>query len=134
MSPLIPGGAAAALSLIYLMPRVKAHWIFAIAMLSFFAGDILVALAPVNQIYRAMIFPAMVLVNPGPDLSFASGQLIVSNAVLKEDQGSAAGIVLTLVSYSISIGLGMAGTVEVYVGDHGRVSLVNPFATYRLPI
>lgn len=55
----------------------------------------------------------------GPDFSFSSGQLIISNSVPEEDQGSAAGICLTIVNYSISIGLGMAGTVERYVGNNG---------------
>lgn len=41
-------GAFAALLLIYLEPRVKAHWIFAAAMLAFCAGNILVGLTPVD--------------------------------------------------------------------------------------
>lgn len=64
MSPLSVGGAAAALALIWMIPRVKPHWIFAISKMCFFLGDLLVALAPVNQSYWAMIFPAVILVNP----------------------------------------------------------------------
>ncbi len=34
-------------------------------------------------------------------------------------QGTASGLVQVIVNYSIALGLGMAGTVEVYVNDGG---------------
>lgn len=71
-----------------------------------------------------MIFPAAMILPAGPDLSYASSQLIISNSVSRKDQGSAGGICLTIVNYSISIGLGMAGTVERYVGNNGENSLL----------
>lgn len=37
-----------------------------------------------------------------------------------EKQGIAASLVNTVINYSISIGLGMAGTVESHVNDGGR--------------
>ena len=38
----------------------------------------------------------------------------------KEQQGIAASLVVTIVNYSISIGLGIAGTVESKVNDGGQ--------------
>jgi MFS family permease len=48
-------------------------------------------------------------------LSFAAASLILSNAVSREHQGVAASLINTVVNYSISLGLGFAGTVEVNV-------------------
>ena len=53
-------------------------------------------------------------------MSFPSGCIILSNNMAREHQGIAASIVNTAVNYSISIGLGMAGTVETHVNDGGR--------------
>lgn len=53
-------------------------------------------------------------------MSFPSATLILSNSMPHEHQGIAASVVNTVVNYSVSIGLGIAGTVEVYVGNHGE--------------
>lgn len=129
MSPLAPGGIFAALLVGVLFTRMEGHWILAIAMLSFCVGNLLMCLAPVHQTYWAMVFPATVLVVFGPgkhflnctlhvwlillsiDLSFASGSLIISNAVEHDLQGSAGGLVNTIVNYSLSIGKLLALTV-----------------------
>ena len=44
-------------------------------------------------------------------MSFPSGILILSNAMPHKDQGVAGSLVNTVVNYSISMGLGIAGTV-----------------------
>lgn len=44
----------------------------------------------------------------------------MSNAMKREHQGIAASLVNTVVNYSISIGLGIAGTVESRVNDGGK--------------
>jgi predicted MFS family arabinose efflux permease len=56
----------------------------------------------------------------GMDMSFPAATLILSNAVSKEHQGVAASLVNTVVNYSISLGLGFAGTVEVNVNKAGK--------------
>jgi hypothetical protein len=53
-------------------------------------------------------------------MSFPSGTLILSNAMPRRHQGLAASLVSTVVNYSIALGLGFAGTVEVHVNDNGR--------------
>ena len=52
-------------------------------------------------------------------MSFPAAVIILSNAMPPEHQGLAASLVNTVVNYSISIGLGMAGTVESHVNDSG---------------
>jgi len=56
----------------------------------------------------------------GMDMSFPSGTIILSNSTAKEHQGVAASLVNTVVNYSISIALGVAGTVDRNVNEGGR--------------
>ncbi|KAJ5174179.1 uncharacterized protein N7482_000056 [Penicillium canariense] len=56
----------------------------------------------------------------GMDMSFPSRTIILSNAMHCHHQGLAASLVATTVDYSISMGLGFAGTVESHVDDAGR--------------
>ena len=46
------------------------------------------------------------------DISFPASTLILSDIFPKHYQGIAASLITTVVNYSISIGLGIAGTVE----------------------
>jgi hypothetical protein len=54
------------------------------------------------------------------DMSFPSASLILSNSMPRKDQGVAGSLVNTVVNYSISLGLGFAGTVERYVNDDNK--------------
>ncbi|WRT64885.1 uncharacterized protein IL334_001821 [Kwoniella shivajii] len=119
-TPLAPGGIAAALLVPLLIHRFAGHHIFLIAMIAFFIGDLFAALAPKDQMYWGLTFWSMIVVVFGPDLSFSTGQLIVSNSVEHEFQGIAAGIVSMITNYSLSIGLGLAGTIERYVRGSGE--------------
>jgi hypothetical protein len=53
------------------------------------------------------------------DMSFPAATIILSNSMPREHQGLAASLVNTMVNYSISIALGIAGTVEVSVNNGG---------------
>jgi hypothetical protein len=55
------------------------------------------------------------------DISFPASALFVSDAVPAKHQGISAALVNTVVNYSISIGLGIAGTVEAQVVETGSV-------------
>lgn len=57
------------------------------------------------------------------DMSFPAATIILSNHVPKRHQGIAASLVTTVVNYSISWGLGIAGTVEVHVNKGGADEL-----------
>ncbi|WVR04537.1 hypothetical protein IAU60_001544 [Kwoniella sp. DSM 27419] len=115
LAPLAPGGIIAALLVPVLIHRIPGHVIFLLAMIAFFIGVLFAAVNPADQIYWGLTFWSVLLVVFGPDLSFSTGQLIVSNSVAHEFQGIAAGIVSMITNYSLSIGLGMAGTVERYI-------------------
>lgn len=52
-------------------------------------------------------------------MSFPAATIYLSNSIAREHQGVAASLVNTVVNYSISLGLGFAGTVEVHV-KHGE--------------
>ncbi|OXH25894.1 MFS transporter [Cryptococcus neoformans] len=119
MFPLVPGGFCAALLVPYLIKKFPGHVIFLFAMFGFMCANLFMATAPVHQVYWANTFVGMLLGMFGPDLSFSTGQLIVSNSVDRNLQGIAAGIVSMITNYSQSIGLGMTGTVETYVRGPG---------------
>ncbi|TKX21378.1 MFS transporter-like protein 120 [Elsinoe australis] len=118
--PLATNGALAAGIAVYLLPRVPAWVVFGLSMVFFLLGQILPALTPVHQSYWTMTFPLVMLVALGPDLSFASASLIVSDQVPKEQQGAAGSFVNTVVNYSIGIGLAFAGNLESRTNKGGH--------------
>lgn len=62
-----------------------------------------------------------ILVLPwGMDSSFPAATFILSRAMPRQHQGLAASLVTTFVNYSISIGLGFAGTAEGQVNGQGK--------------
>ncbi|CAG8304219.1 unnamed protein product [Penicillium salamii] len=112
-------GATAAVVTGVLMSRVPPSVIMLAAMLAFTIGLSLLATLPPGQVYWANAFLIMLITPWGMDMSFPSGTLIMSNAMPREHQGVAGSLVNTVVNYSISLGLGLAGTVERYVDPDG---------------
>lgn len=107
------------------------------AMAAFTTGNILMATAPVGQTYWAQSFVTMLIIPFGMDMSFPAGSLILSNAVPREHQGIGMSLVNTIVNYSVSLALGIAGTVEKEVtnGEMGQASLLKGFrSAYYLSI
>lgn len=84
--------------------------------------------------YWALIFPACIVVGGGPDLSFASSGILISNAVLPEEQGVAGSFIATVVQYSIALGLGVATTVEAHVNKGGSDVVLGYRGAYWLGI
>jgi len=118
--PVAVSGACASIATGYLLGRLKPAWVMTIALTMFTIGTILIATCPVDQIYWAQIFVCTVVIPWGMDMSFPAATLILSNAVKKEHQGIAASLVNTVVNYSISLGLGFAGTIEGRVNNGGQ--------------
>ena len=114
----VTGLIASLLASILMKKGVRTAWLLAIALLWFCVPSVLVATAPVDQLYWRQIFWAFLLCPFGMDISFPTATVMVSNLVAKQHQGIAASLVATVVYYSQSIGLGIAGTVEVNV-SHG---------------
>lgn len=113
-------GAIAALVTGFLLGRVPASFIMFCSMVAFTAGLSIFATVPVNQTYWAQAFVTSIITCWGMDMSFPSGTVILSNAMPRQHQGLAASLVTTAVNYSISMGLGFAGTVESHVNDGGK--------------
>lgn len=90
-----------------------------ISMVAFAVGTILFATMPIKQTYWTQTFLSLTITCWGMDMSFPSGVIVLSNHMPREHQGLAASLINTVINYSISIGLGMAGTVEVYVNSGG---------------
>jgi MFS family permease len=96
-------------------------------MLCFLVGAVLLATAPVEQSYWTQIFLSVLIMPGGMNLSFPAGTIILSNALPREHQGIAASLISTMVNYSISTGLGIAGTIAVNTDKHGQ----DPLAGFR---
>ena len=67
-------------------------------------------------------------------MSFPAATLLLSNLMAKEHQGVAGSLVNTVVNYSISIALGIAGTIEVHVDSTGDDLLKGYRAAWYLGI
>lgn len=119
VSPVAVSGVFAAVCTGWLLGKFRPSVVMMISMTAFTVGTILIMTAPVHQIYWAQTFVCLLIIPWGMDLSFPAATLILSNAVTKEHQGIAASLVNTVVNWSISIGLGFAGTVEVHVNNGG---------------
>ncbi|KAH7087518.1 major facilitator superfamily-domain-containing protein [Paraphoma chrysanthemicola] len=112
-------GFVAAVTTGKVISRIGPGWVMLISMIAFLIGSILTATMPVHQTYWKQAFVTVMIIPWGMDMSFPAGTLIMSDAVEKRHQGMAASLVSTVVNYSISIGVGIAGTVDVQVNRGG---------------
>lgn len=119
-SPVIPSGLGSALAVGKLLGRVSAAWVMVIGMVAYLIGSILIATMPVSQIYWGNFFWSVIIICVGMDSSFPAATIIFSDAVPPKYQGIGASVVMTIVNYSISLGLGFAGTVEREVNHGGH--------------
>ncbi|OXG17837.1 multidrug efflux pump [Cryptococcus neoformans Tu401-1] len=138
LTPLLPAGIIAALIVPFLIRHLPNHFIFLLSMFAFTVCNIIAATASTSTAegqYWKSTFWSLVIGTFGPDMSFSTGQLIVSNSVSHEFQGIAAGVVSMITNYSyvaflspctfgreslivgnsIAIGLGLTGTLEYYI-------------------
>ncbi|KAI9739585.1 MAG: hypothetical protein M1834_006303 [Cirrosporium novae-zelandiae] len=128
--PASPAGLCASIMTGLLMSKIRPAWIMAIALAAFLTATLLIGTAPAEQIYWGQTFVSLLVGPFGMDMSFPASTVILSDAVGKKNQGVAASLVATVVNYSISIGLGFAGTVEVHVNE-GGVGKHNLLKGYR---
>lgn len=112
-------GFIASFTTAYLMGKLRPGWIMLCALSAFTIGSVFMAINPVKQSYWALTFVSLIVMPWGMDMSFPAATVILSDAVGRRNQGVAASLVCTVVNYSISIGLGIAGTVEVHVNNGG---------------
>ncbi|KAL1590194.1 hypothetical protein WHR41_01138 [Cladosporium halotolerans] len=102
----------------FMLTHTPVSFTIMVSMLAFFVGELIAAFQPAHQTYWAQMFVSILIMPFGMDMSFPAATVILSNAMPKEHQGLAASLVNTMVNYSISIGLGIAGTVEANVISH----------------
>ncbi|KAI9711867.1 MAG: hypothetical protein M1820_002012 [Bogoriella megaspora] len=96
----------------FLLTHTPVSFVMMMSMIAFFVGLTIAGTQPVNQTYWAQMFVSIVIMPFGMDMSFPAATVILSNHMPREHQGLAASLVNTMVNYSISISLGIAGTVE----------------------
>lgn len=124
--PVALSGLCAAMSTGYILARTSPSTVMIAAMIAFVVGSVLVATVPVSQIYWAQTFVSFVVMPWGMDMSFPAATIILSNAMPASHQGLAASLVNTAINYSISIGLGVAGTIESQI-SHGEPDLLKGY-------
>lgn len=122
-SPAAISGLLAAVSTGFLLSKTTPQVIMLLSMCAFFIGTTLIATTPVNQIYWAQAFFSIIIMPWGMDMSFPSATILLSSKVGPENQGVAMSLVNTVVNYSISVGLGLAGTVQSLVDKDGTQPL-----------
>lgn len=103
----------------FMLTHTPVSFTMLIAMVAFFIGHVIAGTMPVKQTYWAQMFISILIMPFGMDMSFPAGTVILSNNMPREHQGLAASLINTMVNYSISIALGIAGTVQVSVQNGG---------------
>ncbi|TVY44288.1 Efflux pump [Lachnellula subtilissima] len=86
----------------------------------FLVTSILMALRPPDSIYWTYFFFGTIIATIGMDTSLPAAIMIFASVVPPQYQGMGASIVMTIVNYSISLGLGFAGTIEVNINHGGH--------------
>ena len=119
-SPSAVTGVIAAVVTGFLISHIPTPYIMILALIAFLITPILTVTMPIHQTYWASTFVSTVIIPFGMDMSFPASTIILSGSVPKEHQGIAASLVLTVTNYSISLGLGIAGTVASHIDPHGN--------------
>ena len=117
--PVIPSGLVSALTVGKLLGKVSASWIMVVGQVAYLVGSILAATRPPHSIYWTYYFFSVLIITVGMDTSFPAATIIFSNAMPQQYQGMGASIVMTVINYSISLGLGFAGTIETNINNDG---------------
>ncbi|ORY19509.1 YOR378W-like protein [Clohesyomyces aquaticus] len=128
--PAIIAGLIAAGMTGFMLTHTPVSFVMMISMVAFCVGIIVTCFQPEHQVYWAQTFIGIIIMPFGMDMSFPAATVILSNHMPREHQGLAASLVNTVVNYSISIALGIAGTVEVYAPHHDDPYQSNRNAMY----
>ncbi|KAF2004345.1 MFS general substrate transporter [Amniculicola lignicola CBS 123094] len=116
-SPVAITGICFALSTVWLMNRIGVSWVMFLSMTFFMLGSLLLATMPMHQTYWAQTFISILIMPGAMNLSYPAATMLMSSALPKDKQGIAASLVSTMVNYSISCGLGFAGSIDRYVTE-----------------
>lgn len=128
--PVIPSGLISALAVGKLVGKVPSSWIMVVGQVAYTVGSIIAATRPPHSIYWTYYFFSVLIITIGMDTSFPAAAMLFSGAVSQQYQGMGASIVMTIVNYSISLGLGFAGTIETNI-NHGGLTPADKLHGYR---
>ena len=117
--PVIPSGLVSAMAVGRFLGKIPASWVMAVGQIAYLTGTILAATMPPHAVYWTYFFFSVLIIPIGMDTSFPAATIIFSDAVPHKYQGMAASTVMTIVNYSISLGLGFAGTLETNINRGG---------------
>lgn len=118
-SPVAISGLFAAVGTGIALSNLRPSSVILVSMVGFAAGGAILATMPIHQTYWAQEFVGLIVLPWGMDMSFPAATIVLSRAMPRKHQGLAASLVNTFVNYSISIGLGFAGTVDSNVNEGG---------------
>jgi MFS family permease len=110
----------------FLITHTPVSFVMMISMVAFCGGIIMSCFQTADQTYWSLTFISILVMPFGMDMSFPAATVILSNHMPHEHQGLAASLVNTVVNYSISIALGIAGTVEKNTSNPD-----DPFQAFR---
>jgi len=111
-APVVISGLLAAGMTGFMLTHTPVSFVMFIAMCAFCAGVVIAATQRVQELYWIQTFFSVAIMPFGMDMSFPAAAVILSNHMPAEHQGLAMSLVNTVINYSISIALGIAGTVE----------------------
>ncbi|KAF2735793.1 MFS general substrate transporter [Polyplosphaeria fusca] len=114
-SPVAITGVGFAFSTVWLIKHWGVHYVMFIAMTFFMLGALLLGTMPIDQTYWSQTFVSVLIMPGAMNLSYPAANILLSSALPREKQGIAASLVSTMVNYSISCGLGFAGSIDRYV-------------------
>lgn len=124
-------GFLAAGATAFMLTHTPVSFVMMVSMGAFAAGILVTVTMPPIQSYWSQMFISVIIMPFGMDMSFPAASVILSNHMGMEHQGLAMSLLNTVVNYSISIALGIAGTVEVNIADHSVASRDEVLKGYR---
>ena len=92
-------------------------------MCTFVLASILLATAPVDQVYWANVFVATLLIPLGMETTVPAATAILEHTMPEGEKEGSPWMVMTVVNYGISFGLGVVGSVERGIGRAGEKPL-----------
>lgn len=129
-TPVLITAPLSALTVGKIVGKVPASYIMVVGQVAFFITSILQAFRPPDSIYWTYFFFATIIATIGMDSSLPAATMIFASAVPRKYQGMGGSIVMTIVNYSISLGLGFAGTIETNI-NHGGNTQADLLYGYR---
>ncbi|QLG70836.1 hypothetical protein HG535_0A07790 [Zygotorulaspora mrakii] len=112
-------GCIAALTVAFSIKRVGPAVLLLFSLIAFDCGSIILSVTPVHETYFRSCLGAMIILSFGMDLSFPAASIILSDELPMQYQGMAGSLVNTVVNYSMSLFLGIGGTVERQINKTG---------------